>query len=103
MPSGATTCGDVGHSVTFAPGDAIAVRISKAGLGTLTTTFNVQLGWAPAINAAAGLLAPTPAGANSSTGGIVVDNAMSGGGSQIYYATVRVPGIAVQASQAGLQ
>jgi hypothetical protein len=41
--------------------------------------------------------------AQGGTGGIIVDNTLTGGGSQVYYSTRTSPGIAVQASQAGLQ
>ena len=40
--------------------------------------------------------------ANGGTGGIIIDNTMTGGGSQVYFSTRTSPGIAVQASQAGL-
>ena len=70
-----------------------------AGTGTLNNrTIRVQLGSA----AAAAIDAP------GGTGGIIIDNTVSGGGSQIYYSTrgtgaAGTPkGVAVQASQAGL-
>ena len=40
--------------------------------------------------------------ATGGTGGIIIDNTATGGGSQVYYSTRTSPGIAVQASQAGL-
>jgi hypothetical protein len=40
--------------------------------------------------------------ATGGTGGIIIDNTATGGGSQIYYSTRTAPGFAVQASQAGL-
>ena len=40
--------------------------------------------------------------ATGGTGGIIIDNTVTGGGSQVYYSTRTSPGNAVQASQAGL-
>ncbi len=84
-------------------GDLIDVRVQRtAGAGSLTTTFNVQLARGPSLehvdcSRRAGIAAP------GGTSGIIVDNTVSGGGSQIYYSTRTSPGIAVQASQAALQ
>lgn len=70
---------------------------------TLTATFRVQLTadatWNDATNASAAI------NATGGTGGIFIDNMATAGGSQVYYSTrsaAGVPGIAVQASQAGL-
>jgi hypothetical protein len=52
--------------------------------------------WVSTMNATAALAAP------GGTGGIIVDNTATGGGSQVYFSTRTSPGIAVQATQAGL-
>lgn len=95
--AGNSTCSDATHTASFVAGDTIDVRVSRSGgSGSLTTTFRVQIDPFALTTATAGL--PAPGG----TGGIIVDNSLTGGGSQIYYSTRTSPGIAVQASQAGL-
>jgi hypothetical protein len=91
------TCSDTTHTPIYVAGDTIDVQVSRAGgSGSLTTSFRVQLDPFVSITATAGLAAPGGAG------GIVVDNSLGGGGSQIYYSTRTSPspGTTVQASQA---
>ena len=89
-----------GHtdSQAYAAGDTIDVLVVRTGgSGTLTnTTFRVELDPFVGSKGSAGLNAP------GGTGGIIVDNDVDGGGSQVYYSTRTSPGNAVQASQAGL-
>ena len=94
VPAGQRTCSDATHSILNVAGEEIVLQVQRtAGTGTLTNrTIRVQLGSA----AAAAIDAP------GGTGGIIIDNTVSGGGSQIYYSTRDNPGLAVQASQAGL-
>ena len=95
--AGNSTCSDATHTASFGSGDAIDVLVVRSGgSGTLTTTFRVRLDPWPASTASAGLAAPGGAG------GIIIDNSLNGGGSQVYYSTRTSPGLAVQASQAGL-
>jgi hypothetical protein len=94
ITAGNTACSDTTNAASFAAGDTMDIQVQRTGgTGTLTATFQVQLagGAAAALNATGG------------TGGIIIDNAATGGGSQIYYSTRTSPGNAVQASQAGLQ
>ncbi len=95
--NGSTTCSDTTHSVTYAAGDTIDVEVQRSSGQNLTATFRVQLGWYLGMAATAGL------SATGGTGGIIIDNSVEGGGSQIYYATRTSPGVAMQASQAELQ
>jgi hypothetical protein len=92
--AGQNSCTDSTHSISNVAGEKIVLQVQRtAGTGTLNNrTIRVQLGSA----AAAALNAP------GGTGGIIIDNTVSGGGSQIYYTTRDNPGVAVQASQAGL-
>jgi hypothetical protein len=95
--AGNSTCSDSSHTVPYGAGDTIDVlAVRSGGSGSLTTTFRVQLDPFPLTTATAGLAAP------GGTGGIVVDNSLGGGGSQIYYSTRTSPGTVVQASQNGL-
>lgn len=93
--AGVATCSDTTHTASYVAGDTIDVQVQRTvGTGTLTNrTVRVQLesGAIGALNAAGG------------TGGIVIDNTATGGGSQVYYSTRTSPGIAVQATQTGLQ
>jgi hypothetical protein len=93
--AGAATCTDPTNTASYAAGDTIDVQVVRtSGTGTLTNrTLRVQL----EAGASAGL------NATGGTGGIVIDNTLAGGGSQVYYSTRTSPGIAVQASQAALQ
>jgi hypothetical protein len=82
-------------------GDAIDVLVVRtAGATNLTTTYRVQLStdgsWYGGTTADGALNAP------GGTGGIIIDNTVTGGGSQVYFSTRTSPGIAVQASQDGL-
>jgi len=91
--NGASTCSDTTNTVSYAAGDTIDVRVQRtAGFFSFFSTIQVQLdaAIAAALNASGG------------TGGIIVDNTLTGGGSQVYFATRATPGIAVQATQAGL-
>ena len=92
--AGQDSCSDSTHSISNVAGEKIVLQVQRtAGTGTLTNVdIRVQLGTA----AAAAIDAP------GGTGGIIIDNTVSGGGSQIYYSTRTSPGVAVQASQAGL-
>ena len=88
------TCADTAHSVSYTAGDTIAVQVQRTvGGGSLSTRVVVQLDTAAtaALNASGG------------TGGIIIDNTATGGGSQVYFSTRTSPGLAVQASQAALQ
>ena len=80
--------------------------VTRTGSNT-TATFRVQLtadiSWNEVKPASAAL------NATGGTGGIIIDNTVTGGGSQVYYSTRGgplnnpiIPGNAVQASQAGL-
>jgi hypothetical protein len=94
VAAGVATCTATTPPVSYAAGDTIDVSVVRtAGANTLTNTVRVQLGTA----------ATAALNANGGTGGIIIDNTATGGGSQVYYATRTSPGIAVQASQAGLQ
>jgi hypothetical protein len=82
-------------------GDTINLLVQRtAGTGSVDTTYGVELRattaggfpWGPSTFATAAL------NASGGTGGIIIDNALGGGGSQIYYAT-RSQGNAIQASQ----
>ena len=99
IPAGGTTCSDTSHAVGLLPGNAIDVLVTRTGSNT-TATFRVQLTadvtWNEQTSASAAL------NATGGTGGIVIDNTATGGGSQVYYSTRTSPGIAVQATQAGL-
>ena len=64
---------------------------------TFISLFGISFTLLVLMTATAGLNAP------GGTGGIIIDNTQSGGGSQIYYSTLTSPGNAVQASQVGLQ
>lgn len=97
IPANGDTCSNTANEATYAAGDTIDVQVVRTGTQNLTSTFRVQLGWTTGAAAYAGLAAP------GGTGGIVIDNTASGGGSQIYDSTLTSPGNAVQASQAGLQ
>jgi hypothetical protein len=99
--AGASTCSDTTNSVALSAGDLIDVLIVRTGAGNLETTFGVQLsgtglGWSSTILATAAL------NATGGTGGIIIDNSLGGGGSQIYFAT-RTSGNAVQATQKALK
>jgi hypothetical protein len=101
IPAGQTNCSDVGHKVGLITGNKIDVQVRKSTGGTnLTATFRVQVTadvtWNNETSASAAL------NATGGTGGIIIDNTVTGGGSQIYYSTRTAPGFAVQASQAGL-
>lgn len=100
------TCSDATHTVTYAANDTIDVQVQRSSASPGTNlTFRVELGWRVGYSATAALNAPDGTGG---TGGIIIDNAVSGGGFQIYYAQRGSaqgsprPGVAVQASQAGL-
>jgi hypothetical protein len=89
--------------VAVAAGDLFDVLIVRSGAApaNLETTFGVQLsgiglGWSSTILATAAL------NATGGTGGIIIDNSLGGGGSQIYFAT-RTSGNAVQATQKALK
>jgi hypothetical protein len=102
ITEGNTTCSDTTHRAGFSTGDLIDVLVVRTtGSTDLTATFRVQLTadvtWNDATSASAAIHA------QGGTGGIIVDNTLTGGGSQVYYSTRTSPGIAVQASQAGLQ
>jgi hypothetical protein len=77
--AGQNSCTDSTHSISNVAGETIDLQVQRtAGTGTLTnSTIRVQLGSAAAaaINATGG------------TGGIIIDNTVQGGGSQIYYST----------------
>ena len=94
IAAGAKTCSDLTNTASYAAGDTIDVQVQRTlGTGALNNaTFQVQL----EDGATAGL------NATGGTGGIIIDNTSTGGGSQIYYSTRTSPGSAVQASQAGL-
>jgi hypothetical protein len=81
-------------------GDLIDVLVVRTGTTNTTATFRVQLTadvtWNDATSASAAI------NATGGTGGIIIDNTVTGGGSQVYYSTRTSPGIAVQATQAGL-
>jgi hypothetical protein len=90
---GTHTCTDAAITASTVAGDKIDVKVQRtAGTGTLAgKNIRVLLGGvSAALNATGG------------TGGIIIDNSATGGGSQIYYSTRTSPGIAVQASQADL-
>jgi hypothetical protein len=99
ITAGQDSCTDA-HSIANVAGEKVVLQVQRtAGDGDLTNVdIRVQLGSA----AAAAIDAP------GGTGGIIIDNTVSGGGSQIYYSTrgtgaAGTPkGVAVQASQAGL-
>lgn len=94
-----TTCSDTMNTATYAAGDTMDVQVQRtSGGGNLTNrTFRFQTtGLNSASSASAAL------NAKGGTGGIIIDNTASSGGSQIYYSTRTSPGNAVQASQAGL-
>jgi len=97
--AGVGTCSDATNSASFSAGDTIDVSVQRTlGTGTINNrTFRVQLGFNASASLAAGL------SARGGTGGIIIDNTLPGGGSQIYYSTRTSPGNAVQASQAALQ
>lgn len=103
--AGSTTCSDTSHVAGTAPGVFIDVLVQRTPTGTDTTaTFRVQLtvdrGWNEQTLVDAAL------NATGGTGGIIIDNTLSGGGSQVYFSTrgagTTPLGIAVQATQAGL-
>jgi len=104
IPAGGTTCSDTSHAVGTLPGNFIDVLVTRTATGSDTTaTFRVELTadvtWNEQTAASAAI------NATGGTGGIIIDNTVTGGGSQVYYSTRpagTVPGIAVQASQAGL-
>jgi len=96
---GDTECNS-SQGFTLATNDLIAVRIAGGGgSGELTTDYSVQL-----LRPFGPLIVPNAAlNATGGTGGIVIDNVLAGGGSQIYYATRASPGNAIQASQKALE
>ena len=105
IPAGSTTCSDTTHKVGFITGNLIDVLVTRTGSNT-TATFHVELTadvtWNDATNASAALHA------RGGTGGIIIDNTLTGGGSQVATYSTRGTGspdtfgLAVQASQAGL-
>lgn len=96
--AGVGTCSDTTNAATFAAGDTIDVSVQRtAGTGNMTNrTWQVQMGFGASTSATAAL------NATGGTGGIIIDNTASGGGSQVYYSTRTSPGNAVQATQAAL-
>jgi hypothetical protein len=101
-PPAIRTCSDTAHAVVIEEGEQIDVQVVRTGATDLTATFRVQLTadvnppWNSAKSTSAAI------NATGGTGGIIIDNTVSGGGSQVYYSTRTSPGNAVQASQAGL-
>ncbi len=89
--------------VTNGSNDYVFVSVPENGndtgcTGACVYMYNLTgLTWNTAAVATSGIAAPGGAS------GIVIDNTVAGGGSQVYYATRTSPGNAVQASQAALQ
>ena len=81
------------HTASYSANDTIDVKVQRStGTGTFSKTVQVALDSVPA-----GALH-----AEGGTGGIVIDNVATGGGSQVYFSTRTSPGIAVQSTQAEL-
>jgi len=96
VAAAASTCTDTANSASFVNGSKIAVRVVTTGAAA-TMTLRPSLGWTTSLAMTAGLAAP------GGTSGIVIDNSMGSGGSQVYYSTITSPGLAVQASQKALK
>ena len=82
IPAGATTCSDTLHKVGLITGNKIDVVVRKSAGGTnLTATFRVQLTADVTFNNATSTSAAL--NATGGTGGIIIDNTVTGGGSQV--------------------